>query len=124
MSQCTEMYRRIYFTMYGNVPLKKISKVIWVCMGARDAISRQIHNKIGVRFHFRRHRRRIIYHFFSYVTDKVNGSRVLPSLFGEDQRPDPGDGGNRAYCFNGVSYSRAVELKSMLGLFPRKQKIA
>ena len=35
-------------------------------------------------------------HFFNYLTDKVNRSRVQPSLFGEDQRPDPGDGGNRA----------------------------
>ena len=43
-----------------------------------------------------RHRRRINYIFFNYVTDKVNRSRVQPSLFGEDQRPDPGDGGNRA----------------------------
>ena len=32
----------------------------------------------------------------NYVTDKVNWSRVRPSLVGEDQRPDPGDGGNRA----------------------------
>ena len=23
---------------------------------------------------------------------------MQPSLFGEDQRPDPRDGGNRAYC--------------------------
>ena len=35
--------------------------------------------------------------FCWYVTDKVIGSRVQPSLFGEDQTPDPGDGGNRAY---------------------------
>ena len=52
MSQCTEMNLIIYFTMYGNVLEKTISKVIWVGMGARDAISRQIDNKIRVRFHF------------------------------------------------------------------------
>ena len=42
------------------------------------------------------HRRRVNYQFSNYVTDKVNRSRVQPTLFGEDQRPDPGDGGNRA----------------------------
>ena len=28
------------------------------------------------------------------------------------------------YCFNDVSYSRPIETKSMLGLFPRRQKIS
>ena len=48
---------------------------------------------------FQWHRRRVNYQFSNCVTDKVNGSRVQPSLFGEDQRPDPGDGGNRAYSY-------------------------
>ena len=42
------------------------------------------------------HRRHVNYQFSNYVTDKVNRSRVQRTLFGEDQRPDPGDGGNRA----------------------------
>ena len=75
---------------------KAISKVIWVGKGALDAILSQINKKIGDRFHFQWHRRRLNYQFSNYVTDKVNGSRVQPSLFGEDQRPDPGDGENRA----------------------------
>ena len=75
---------------------KAISKVIWVGKGALDAILSQINKRIGDRFHFQWHRRRLNYQFSNYVTDKVNGSRVQPSLLKEDQRPDPGDGGNRA----------------------------
>ena len=67
--------------------------------GALDAILSLIDKKIGDRFHFQCHRRRLNYQFSNYVTNKVNGSRVQPSLFGEDQRPDPGDGGNRAWHF-------------------------
>ena len=76
---------------------KTISKVIWVDKGALDAILTQINKKIGNRFHLQWYRRRINYQFCDYVTDKANGSRIQPSLFGEDQRPDQGDGGNRAY---------------------------
>ena len=57
-----------------------------------------INKKTGNRFHFQWHRRRVNNQFSNCVTDKVNGSSVQPSLFGEDQRPDPRDGGNRAYC--------------------------
>ena len=92
------MYRNILKNIFHNVwkcTEKAISKVIWVGKGALDAILSQI--KIGDRYHFQWHRRRLNYQFSNYVTDKVNGSRVQPSLFGEDQRPDPGDGGNRAY---------------------------
>ena len=85
MLQCTEMYR------------KTISRVIWVGTGALDATLSQINKKIGNRFHFQWHRRRVNYQFSNCVTDKVNGWRVQPPLFGEDQGPDPGDSGNRAY---------------------------
>ena len=95
-SQCMEMYR------------KTISKVIWVGKGELDAILSQINKKLEDRFHFQWHRRRLNYQFFNYVTDKVNGSRVQPSLFGEDQRPDSGDGGNRAYPRPEVDVSLAV----------------
>ena len=94
------MYRNVLKNIFHNVwkcTEKAISKVIWVGKGALDAILSQINKKIGDRFHFQWHRRRLNYQFSNYVTDKVNGSRVQPSLFGEDQRPDPGDGGNRAY---------------------------
>ena len=106
MSECTEMYWRIFFTVYGNLPKKTISKVIWAGKGALDAILSQINKKIGDRFHFQWHRRRLNYQFSNYVTDKVNGSRVQRSLFREDQRPDPGDGGNRAYCVTKLSQIR------------------
>ena len=75
---------------------KTISKVIWVGKGTLDVILNQINKK----FHFQWYRRHLNYQFPNYITDKVNGSRVQPSLFGEDQRPDPGDGGNRAYPCN------------------------
>ena len=94
------MYRNVPENIFHNVwkcTEKAISKVIWVGKGALDAILSQINKKIGDRFHFQWHRRRLNYQFSNYVTDKVNGSRVQPSLFGEDQRPDPGDRGNRAY---------------------------
>ena len=72
---------------------KTISKVIWGGKRALDAILSQINKKIGDRFHSQW---RLNCQLSNYVIDKVNGSRVQPSLFGEDQRPDPGDGGNRA----------------------------
>ena len=75
--------------MYGNV-----LKVVWEGKGVLDAILSQINKKIGNRFHFQKTPKLSISNF---VTDKVNGSRLKPSLFGEDHRPDPGDGGNRAY---------------------------
>ena len=108
MLPCTEMYRRVFFTIYGNVPKKTISKVIWAGKGALVAILSQINKKFGDQFHFQWHRRRLNYQFFNYVTDKVNGSRVQPSLFGEDQRPEPGDGGNRAYtaCYTVANSKR------------------
>ena len=37
MSPCTEMYRRIFFTMYGNVP-KKLFRKSFGWLGALDAI--------------------------------------------------------------------------------------
>ena len=69
---------------------------MWVSKEALDAILSQINKKIGDRFYSQWYRRRLNYQFSNYVTDKVNGSRVQPSIFGEDQRPDPGDSGNRA----------------------------
>ena len=92
------MYRNVPKNLFRNVgkcTKKTISKVIRVGKGTLDVILSQINKKIGDRFHFQWYRRRVNYQFFNYVTDKVNGSRVQPSLFGEDQRPDPGDGGNR-----------------------------
>ena len=83
-----EMYRKSYFESH------------LVGKGALDAILSQINKKIGDRFHFQWHRRRLNYQFLNCVTDKVNGSHVQPSLFGEDQRPDPGNGGNRAYLLS------------------------
>ena len=77
---------------------KAISKVIWVGKGALDAILSQINKKTGDCFHFQWHQRHLNYQFSNYITDKVDRSRVQPPLFAEDQRPDPGDGGNRAYC--------------------------
>ena len=68
---------------------KTISKVIWGGKGALDAILSQINKKIE-------DWRGLNDQFSNYVTDKINGSRVQPSLLGEGQRPDPGDGGNRA----------------------------
>ena len=97
MSECTEMYRIIFYQNVGKCTEKTISKVIWVGKGTLDVILSQINKKIGDLFHFQWYRRRLNYQFSNYVTDKVNGSRVQPSLSGEDQRPDPGDGGNRAY---------------------------
>ena len=47
MWECAEMYRTIFFTMYGNV-----LKVIWEGKGVLDAILSQINKKIGNRFHF------------------------------------------------------------------------
>ena len=41
--------------MYGNVPKKTISKVIWAGKGALDAILSQINKKIGDRFHWAVH---------------------------------------------------------------------
>ena len=35
-----------------------------------------------------------------------------PSLFGEDQRPDPGDGGNRAYIHSNAGNSISLDLTS------------
>ena len=102
------MYRNVPKNLFQNVGKcteKTISKVIWVGKGTLDVILSQINKKIGDRFHFQWYRRRVNYQFFNYVTDKVNGSRVQPSLFGEDQRPDPGDGGNRAYLNSGNHYS-------------------
>ena len=104
MSPCSEMYLRIFFTMYGNVPKKLFRK----SFGALDAILSQINKKIGDRFHFQWHRRRLNYQFSNYVTDKIKGPRVQPSLLGEGQRPDPADGGNRAYRWRGCS--RTVRL--------------
>ena len=95
------MYRNVPKNLFQNVGKcteKTISKVIWVGKGTLDVILSQINKKIGDQFHFQWYRRRVNYQFSNYVTDKVNGSRVQPSLFGEDQRPDPGDGGNRAYA--------------------------
>ena len=37
MSPCTEVYRRIFFTMYGNVP-KKLFRKSFGWLGALDAI--------------------------------------------------------------------------------------
>ena len=99
------MYRNVPKNLFQNVgkcTKKTISKVIRVAKGTLDVILSQINKKIGDRFHFQWYRRRVNYQFFNYVTDKVNGSRVQPSLFGEDQRPDPGDGGNRAYPLCGT----------------------
>ena len=89
-SQCMEMYRKSYFESHfvGG-------------KGALDAILSQINNKIGDWFHFQSHRRCLNYQFSNYVTDKVNRSRIQPSLFGEDQRLDPGEGENRAYSCAG-----------------------
>ena len=100
LTTCRRVYRNVPKNLFQNVGKcteKTISKVIWVGKGTLDAILSQINKKIGDRFHFQWYRRRLNYQFSNYVTDKVNGSRVQPSLFGEDQRPDPGDGGNRAY---------------------------
>ena len=94
------MYRNVSKNIFQNVgkcTKKTILKVIRVGKGTLDVILSQINKKIGDRFHFQWYPRRVNYQFFNYVTDKVNGSRIQPSLFGEDQRPDPGDGGNRAY---------------------------
>ena len=94
------MYRNVPMNLFHNVwkcTEKTISKVIWVDKGALDAVLTQINKEIGNRFHLQWYRRRINYQFCDYVTDKAKGSRVQPSFFGEDQRPDPGDGGNRAY---------------------------
>ena len=91
------MYRNVPKNLFHNVwkcTEKAISKVIWEGKGALDAILSQINKKIGDRFHFQW---RLNCQLSNYVIDKVKGSRVQPSLFGEDQRPDPGDGGNRAY---------------------------
>ena len=93
------MYRNVPKNLFHNVwkcTEKTISKVILVGKGALDAILSQINKKIGDRFHFQWYRRRLNYQFSNYVTDKVNGSRVQPTIFGEDQRPDRGDSGNRA----------------------------
>ena len=93
------VYKNVAKNIFHNVRKcteKAILKVIWVGKGALDAILSQINKKIGDQFHFQWHRRCLNHHFSSYVTDKVNGSRIQPSLFGEDQRPHPGDGGNRA----------------------------
>ena len=89
------MYRNVPKNLFQNVGKcteKTISKVIWVGKGTLDVILSQINKKIGDQFHFQWYRRRVNYQFSNYVTDKVNGSRVQPSLFGKDQRPDPGDG--------------------------------
>ena len=105
------MYRNVPKNLFHNVwkcTEKAISKVIWEGKGALDAILSQINKKIGDRFHFQWHRRRLNDQFSNYVTDKINGSRVQPSLLGEGQRPDPGDGGNRAYRWRGCS--RTVRL--------------
>ena len=94
------MFRNVPKNIFHNVwkcAEKTISKVIWAGKGALDAILSQDKKKIGDRFHFQWYRRRLNYQFSNYVTDKINGSRVQPSLLGEGQRPDPGDGGNRAY---------------------------
>ena len=56
--------------------------------GTLDAILSQINKKIGERYHFLWHQRRLNYQFSNYLIDKVNGSRG----------PDPGDGENRAYA--------------------------
>ena len=105
------MFRNVPKNIFHNVwkcAEKTISKVIWAGKGALDAILSQDKKKIGDRFHFQWHRRRLNYQFSNYVTDKINGSRVQPSLLGEGQRPDPGDGGNRAYRWRGCS--RTVRL--------------
>ena len=91
------MYRNVPKNLFHNewkCTEKAISKVIWEGKGTLDAILSQINKKIGDRFHFQW---RLNCQLSNYVIDKVNGSRVQPSLFGEDQRPDRGDGGNRAY---------------------------
>ena len=109
------MYRNVPKNLSQNVgkcTKKTISKVIRVAKGTLDVILSQINKKIGDRFHFQWYRRRVNYQFFNYVTDKVNGSRVQPSLFGEDQRPDPGDGGNRAYWH--VSWHLLTDMVVML----------
>ena len=111
------MYRNVPKNIFHNVwkcTEKTISKAIWVGKRALDVILSQINKKIGDRFHFQWYRRRLNYQFCNYVTDKVNGSRVQPSLFGEDQRPDPGDGGNRAYLLF-VFYANATWKKIMNG---------
>ena len=59
-------------------------------------VNQKLFRLIGDRFQIQWYRSRQNYQFSNFVT-VVNGSRVQPSLFGEDQRPDPGDGGNRAY---------------------------
>ena len=104
VQKCTEEY----FSQYMEMCRKTISKVIWGGKRVLDAILSQINKKIGDRFHFQWHRRRLNDQFSNYVTDKINGSRVQPSLLGEGQRPDPGDGGNRAYRWRGCS--RTVRL--------------
>ena len=91
------MYRNVPKNLFQNVAKcakKAISKNIWVGKGTLDVILSQINKKIGDRFHFQGHWRRLNYQFSNSVTDKVNGSRVQPSLFREDQRQDPGDSGN------------------------------
>ena len=68
-----EIYRKSYFESHLG-GLERLMQFL-----------SQINKKIADQFHFQWHRRRLNYQFSNYVTDKVNGSRVQPSLFGEDQ---------------------------------------